>query len=173
MTVYSGWEGYQQSLVSAVHGLTPENLRYRPHPEHRSVGEIVGHIAYGRIDWFHRMKAPGSAELNQEITPYYKGEALLHDSVSEDPEALIYWLEASWRMVESNLQRWTVVDLATTFRFTYWEVEYAIPYQWVIWRILSHDIHHGGQLSTLLVQQGIDLPDLGENGGHIIPAPVA
>ena len=63
MTVYSGWDGYQTSLVRTVASLTPELLAYRPAPDRRSVGEIAAHVAFGRIDWFHRMGAPGSAEL--------------------------------------------------------------------------------------------------------------
>jgi hypothetical protein len=28
-------------------------------------------------------------------------------------------------------------------------------------------MHHGGQLCVLLYMQGIDLPDLGDRGGHL------
>ena len=45
--------------------------------------------------------------------------------------------------------------------------------QWTIWRILSHDLHHGGGLALLLGMQGIDIPDLGEQGGHLTEPPLA
>jgi hypothetical protein len=61
--VYRGWEGYQASLVHAVAPLTDEQLAFRAAPGLKSVGEIVRHIAAGRIDWFLRMNAPGCAEL--------------------------------------------------------------------------------------------------------------
>ncbi len=61
--VYQGWDGYHQSLVHALEPLTPDLLAYRSHPEMRSVGEIAWHIADGRVDWFRRLDAPGSREL--------------------------------------------------------------------------------------------------------------
>ncbi len=48
---------------------------------------------------------------------------------------------------------------------------YLVSRQWTIWRILSHDLHHGGQLAILLGLQGIDIPDLGERGGHLTELP--
>jgi hypothetical protein len=61
-TVFEGWDGYQTSLVQAISPLTPEQLAWRPAPELRSVGEVARHISLGRITWFRRMEAPGSAE---------------------------------------------------------------------------------------------------------------
>ena len=76
-------------------------------------------------------------------------------------------------MIETTLAAWTVSDLAKTYRHTYWGKTYAVSRQWTIWRILSHDIHHGGQLSTMLATQGIDAPDLGALGGHLTVPPLA
>jgi hypothetical protein len=50
---------------------------------------------------------------------------------------------------------------------------YAVSRQWVIWRITSHDLHHGGELAILLGLQGIDIPDLGDQGGHLTELPLA
>lgn len=172
MTVFSGWDGYQRSLVSAIEGLTEENLLYRPAPERRSIGEIAGHIAYGRMDWFHRMGAPGSADLAQRIKPFYQANSILKGEVNQDSAALVHWLEESWRMIEGALLGWTPDDLATSFKYVYWGKTYSISYQWVIWRIMAHDVHHGGQLSMLLAAQGIEPQDLGDNGGHTIEPPI-
>jgi uncharacterized damage-inducible protein DinB len=95
------------------------------------------------------------------------------ESVAENPEEIVRWLEASWRMVETVLTQWTVEDLSTTYAFSYWGKTYAISHQWTIWRIMAHDIHHGGQLSILLGEQGIEPSELGDNGGHIIEPPLA
>jgi hypothetical protein len=67
MTVYEGWDGYQQSLVHVVSPLTQEHLAWRPSAHHRSVGELVRHISLGRITWFMRMGAPGVGELTNQI----------------------------------------------------------------------------------------------------------
>lgn len=34
---------------------------------------------------------------------------------------------------------------------------------------MSHDLHHGGQLALMLGLQGIDVPELGDKGGHLTP----
>jgi uncharacterized damage-inducible protein DinB len=70
-------------------------------------------------------------------------------------------------MIEETLTQWSVADLEQTYRLTYRGITYAISRQWTLWRILSHDMHHGGQLSMLLYMQGIDLPELGDRGGHL------
>ena len=35
------------------------------------------------------------------------------------------------------------------------------------WRVISHDLHHGGELAVTLGMQGIALPELGDEGGHL------
>ncbi len=67
--VFDGWDGYHLSLVHATAPLTREQLVWRLTPDQRSVGELAEHIALGRIDWFRRMDAPGSAELAAEVPP--------------------------------------------------------------------------------------------------------
>ena len=38
---------------------------------------------------------------------------------------------------------------------------------------MAHDIHHGGQVAIMLGMQGIDIPELGDMGGHIVQTPLA
>jgi uncharacterized damage-inducible protein DinB len=44
---------------------------------------------------------------------------------------------------------------------------YALMRQWIIWHVIAHDLHHGGELAFTLGKQGISLPELGEEGGHL------
>jgi hypothetical protein len=44
MAVFSGWDGYQRSLVAAIAPLSQEQLGYRPDPDRRSVGEIAARL---------------------------------------------------------------------------------------------------------------------------------
>ncbi len=160
--VYEGWEGYQQSLVHAVAPLTGEQLAWRPAPNQRSVGELVSHVAVGRSAWFNRMGAPGAAELVRQAAA-----AGTESAMAQDAGVLVHWLEASWSMIEETLSQWTVTDLEKTYRLSYQGQIFAISRQWTIWRILSHDIHHGGQLAIMLGIQGIAIPELGDLGGHL------
>src|SRR5689334_14574375 len=112
--VFDGWESYQRSLVNTVRPLTTEQLAWRPAPHLRSVGEIVGHIGQGRIDWFSRMQAPRAAEFSDQTGAESQAETLYGN-----PEALVRKLENSWGIVEATLKEWTVADLAVTYRHTY------------------------------------------------------
>jgi uncharacterized damage-inducible protein DinB len=173
MAVFEGWEGYNTSLVKAIAPLSREQLAWRPAPRMRSVGEVAGHISFGRIDWFHRMRAPGSGELAARCAGFLRpgGEIAPESGITTDPAELVRWLDLTWRMIEKNLEEWMVADLPKTYLHTYQGKTYAISRQWTIWRIMAHDIHHGGQLSVMLGMQGIELPELGYAGGHLTEPP--
>ena len=188
-SVYEGWDSHQLALVRAISGLTPEQLAYRPAPHLRSAGEIVSHIALGRVDWFHRMGAPGSGELARQIAPWESEKAdteqrselrrwldatrQIEAAITTNPGELLRWLEASWQIIEKTLTTWNVADLAQTFRHLYQGKMYNVSRQWVLWRVMSHDLHHGGELAILLGLQGIEIPDLGDQGGHLTELPLA
>ncbi|HEY1464502.1 MAG TPA: DinB family protein [Terriglobales bacterium] len=52
--IFEGWGGYQTSLLHAVVALSTEQLGWRVAPERRSTGELIRHIALGRITWLAR-----------------------------------------------------------------------------------------------------------------------
>jgi uncharacterized damage-inducible protein DinB len=131
----------------------------------RSVGEIAAHIAFGRIDWFTRMDAPHSSDLAREASTS-------QDSIAHDAFEIVRWLQKTWHMVEATLSSWTVDDLSVTYEHEYWGNVYAVSRQWTIWRIMAHDIQHGGQLSVLLSMQGIKAPELIDLGGHLTEPPI-
>ncbi len=168
MSVYDGWDSHQTSLVHAIAPLTTAQLRYRPAAHMRSVGELASHIGLGRIGWFERMDAPGSAALARRAAAL-ASEASIADAAAE----IVTWLEASWQMIDQTLRTWTVADLARTYRYTYYGKTYAISHQWTIWRIMAHDLHHGGELAVLLGMQDIAVPELGDLGGHLNEPPLA
>lgn len=161
--VYDGWDGYHQSIVNAVSGLTADQLSFHGSPEMPSVGELAWHIGNGRVSWFVKLGAPGSEELWAEMQSRTPGGSTAD---------LVSWLERTWEMVAAVLSRWSVEDLTETYRHPYQGKVYAVSRQWTIWRIMAHDIHHGGQLSELLAMQGIIPTDLTLLGGHLTEPPV-
>jgi uncharacterized damage-inducible protein DinB len=167
-SIFEGWDGYHRALVAAITPRTPAELSWRPAPHLRSAGQIGSHIVVGRVAWFHRMEAPGSADLARAAA-----EVDSEDVIAADPAELVRWLEASWRTVEMTLAQWTITDLSRTFLQPYQGTTYRVTYQWTLWRIMAHDVHHGGELAVTLGMQGIALPELGDLGGHIIQPPQA
>ncbi len=189
MSIYEGWDSHQLALVRAITPLSPAQLAWRPAPHLSSVGELISHIALARLWWFHKMGAPGAASLARQIAPWAGEKANTENltelhrwmdaieqqeaTIVENHTELLRWLEASWQMIETTLTTWTVADLTWTYRHIREGKMYVVSRQWTIWRILSHDLHHGGELAILLGLQGIAIPDLGDQGGHLAELPLA
>ena len=83
--VLDGWNGYQTSLVNAISPLTREQLIWKPAPNLRSVGDLARHISLGRVTWFSRMEAPGSADLVKRIELWEADSDGNKDIVEDSP----------------------------------------------------------------------------------------
>jgi len=183
--IYEGWESHQLALMRAVTPLLPEQLAWRPAPTQASVSDLITHIAGARLWWFYKMSAPGSAALARQIAPWAgetfdagalqelnrSQEANLHweETLIKTRGEAVGWLESTWQMIDATLHTWTVADLAQTYLHIRDDKTYAVTRQWTIWRVLSHDLHHGGQLALTLGLQGIEVPDFRDKGGHLTP----
>ena len=179
MKLYEGWDGYQTSLVNAIAPLNRAQLEWRPAPGANSVGEVARHICLGRVTWFMRMGAPGSSALASRIEKWETDSDgnpdIVEDAIAIQNQAseLVHWLEMTWEMINTTLNSWSVPDLAQSYLHKWNGEVYAVSRQWTIWRILSHDIHHGGELSLMLGLQGIEAFELSNLFGHIILPPLA
>ena len=69
--------------------------------------------------------------------------------------------ERTWAMIDDALRRWTVEDLFEEFTRTRrnGEVE-TFTRAWVVWHLIEHDLHHGGEISQILGTNGIPAPEL-------------
>jgi uncharacterized damage-inducible protein DinB len=177
--IYEGWNGYHQSIVNAVKPLTPEQLHWRPAENFNSIGELVRHISLGRLTWLMRMGAPGSAELAKRISEWEQdsdGNSHIVETsiaITEQPAELVYWLNLTWQIIENSLASWTVADLFQTYKHRWDGQVYEVSRQWTLWRVMSHDLHHGGELSLMLGLQGIEAFELSALFGHIISPPLS
>jgi uncharacterized damage-inducible protein DinB len=160
--IFDGWNGYQTSLVRAIAPSTREQLAWRASDRVRSLGELALHICEGRAGWFTNMGAPGSVELGEHLA------ALSIMGAAESAEALVKRLELTWAMIDRTLREWKVSDLSKTYRHEWDGKIWANSRQWTIWRIMAHDIHHGGQIARILAEQDIQAFELRDLGGHII-----
>ncbi len=183
--VYEGWDSHQRALMHAVTPLRPSQLAWRPAPNQSSVYELIAHIAGGRLWWFYKMQAPGSAALARQIAPWagetfnagdtnelgrwFEANVQLEETLEKTPGESLKWLESTWQMIDLTLNTWTVDDLAQTYQHIRENQIYAVTRQWTIWRVMSHDLHHGGQIALMLGLQGIAVPELGDKGGHLTP----
>lgn len=148
---YTGWEQYQRWLTEAIAPLSSEQLALRAAPHLRAAWELAAHIISARVYWFHRVMGEGDADLAPMQAWDDEGEP--ERSAAE----LVEGLNATWRIIDECLRRWTPDALDDTHR-TPRGREY--PRQWIIWHVIEHDLHHGGELFFTLGMHGLPTPDL-------------
>jgi len=151
---YRGWEDYQRLLIAALAPLTPEQLALYASPGQRPIWLIAAHISGTRIGWFQRM-----GEGNDDVAPLD-----LWDADGAPPRSaaeLVDGLERSWALIAECLDRWTPADLDTAFSYQRDNgATITRTRQWIIWHVIEHDLHHGGELSLTIGNHGLSAPDL-------------
>ncbi len=153
---YQGWEQYQELLIQAISDLTAEQLAYRTAPHLRSIGETCLHIIGARARWLHYVLGfddPVVVELGR-----WDGENMPERTAQE----LIEALRSSWAVLRDALASWTPSDLAVIVH----DVDPdpgdpdSFTRQWVIWHLIEHDLHHGGEITQTLGTFGLSGADI-------------
>lgn len=153
-TFYQGWSEYQAMLVDAIAPLTADHLALRAAPNQRPVWLIAAHIIGTRVGWFHTFMGEG----DQSIAAYDPWDA--DGAPPRTAAELVDGLATTWTMIEACLDRWTADDLTARFVRHIPEGDFTRTRGWVIWHVLEHDIHHGGELFLTLGSHGLPTPDM-------------
>ena len=147
---YQGWETYQGYLTNTIAPLTSEQLALRAAPNLRSIGIIAAHIIAARVVWFHAVMGEGPADL----MPMRAWDA--YDPIQQNAAELVAGLEATWNLIQECLARWTAADLDRTFQ----RRDGLVSRQWIIWHVIEHDLHHGGELFLTCGIHGLPVAEL-------------
>jgi uncharacterized damage-inducible protein DinB len=149
-TFYTAWKAYQDRLATALSPLTAEQLALRAGPGLRSVGENALHIVGTRISWFTEfLGEQGDAEVNA-IANWDDLDASAR-SGAERGQALA----TTWRLIADCLARWSATDMEQTFPDDWDGEQVQLSRAWVVWHVLEHDLHHGGEISLTLGMHGL------------------
>ena len=73
---------------------------------------------------------------------------------------LVEGLEATWQMIRDCLDRWTPAMLDDPFTRERPHGTVTRTRQWILWHVIEHDLHHGGELCLTLGMHGLPVPDL-------------
>lgn len=152
LDLYPGWEAHQNLLIQAIGGLTSEQLTLRTLPRLRSVGETCLHIIGARARWSRFELGLGDpalaslAEWDDEGAP------------TRTAAELVAGLQGSWAALhDALLADWTPQDLAQTVPNTSpspGEPD-VFTRAWIIWHLIEHDLHHGGEITEILGTFGL------------------
>jgi uncharacterized damage-inducible protein DinB len=155
---YRGWDVYQGLLIGAIAPLDQAQLDLAPAPHLWSVRMIACHIVAARAWWFHSWMGEGSSEFGR-MTNWDEDEALATRPAAE----IVRGLEGSWSVIKSGLGRWSPSDLTKEFVRPVPNEAGERPNrsrQWIVWHLVEHDLHHGGEISFSLGMHGITGIDL-------------
>ena len=161
ITFYQGWKNYQCSLVEIIAPLSFSQLASPVAPHHWTIGMVAQHMVSDRVWWFHGWLGQGSADLAPIIhwNPGDEEEQTTHDATE-----LVAAFESTWKMIEDALAHWIPTDLSYVVPQPAFlsegerKVFVNLTRQWIIWHVLEHEIHHGGELSLAL--GGLGLPGI-------------
>ena len=131
--------------------MSDAQLRLGVSPTLRPVWVLAAHIISARVHWFHHVMGEGSAEL-APLREWDDDGQPQRTSVE-----LVDGLNASWGLIQNCLGRWTPAMLDDVFTTTRGRKRSR---QWVLFHVLEHDMHHGGELFYTLGMHGLPTPDL-------------
>ena len=152
--IYQGWERYNGLLAGALAPLSDEQLDLRAAPGLRSIRELATHLVAVRARWFHLALGEGGDEIAAIGTWDRKGEP------ARNASELASGLETTWRLMAAAIARWSPEQLSETItEEDNGEIE-TFTRPEVIWHLIEHDLHHGGEIGYSLGIHGIAAPDI-------------
>ncbi|HZD11671.1 MAG TPA: DinB family protein [Candidatus Binatia bacterium] len=152
--IYENWQGHNEKLRHAVAPLTDEQLVLQPARHMWPLGQILQHIISVRAGWFS-----GTLQEDDEAMNAYMSWGR-RDSPARSAAELVRGLDETWAFIGECLQRWTPGDCAKTFPDEWDGQVYQVSRSWVIYHVLEHDLHHGGEVSLILGMNGLGALDL-------------
>jgi len=149
-TFYKQWKAYQDHIKESLGPLTAEQLALRATPHLRSVGENAAHIVGCRAGWFTEFLGEDGGENVRAIAHWDEPGAPPRTAA-----ALVQALDLTWQLMADCIARWSPADMQQTFEDDWDGEKVQLSRAWVVWHVLEHDLHHGGELSLTLGMHGI------------------
>jgi uncharacterized damage-inducible protein DinB len=139
-----GWQVYHDSLTDTIRPLTDAQLALTVSDQLRTAGSIITHIVEARAGWFtYDLK-----EHNDEIA------AMAEWREPRSSSELVHGLTATWQFMQEALARWTPDELVAPLILEGFE-QHPVSRAWVLWHLMEHDLHHGGELAFVLGSHSI------------------
>jgi uncharacterized damage-inducible protein DinB len=149
---YDGWAEQQKKLIETLRPLTSEQMQLRPGPSEWAIWQLASNMIGGRLYWLCFM-------LGQDDRGVLKDKVDGWEDRPDHPrsaEEVIGALQKTWGVVEACLDRWTLDDLGVEVtRKDFWGRLVTITPGWVLWRLMSHEVHHGSEIALICRVHGL------------------
>jgi uncharacterized damage-inducible protein DinB len=152
--ISQGWQAYQNRLSAALAPLTLEQLALHAAPDLRSIDELARHVIAVRAGWFHDALDEGDDEFGA-IAQWDEPDSSLRPA-----SELVSGLAATWQVMQEALARFTPADLEAAIEKEHGGRTYTFTRGWVVWHVIEHDLHHGGEIAYSLGMHGLKAPDI-------------
>ncbi len=153
-TFYTSWKAYQDHIKGALVPLTAEQLQLRAAPHLRSIGENVLHVIACRAYWFTDFLGEDCGEEMKVYAGWNKVALTLGATIPPTPE-MVQGLDYTWQFMADCLGRWSPDEMRQTFPDDWDGKQVDVSRAWVVWHVMEHDLHHGGELSLTLGTHGL------------------
>jgi len=147
---YAQWKAYQEHIKEAVAPLSAEQLTLRAAPGLRSIGQNAEHIIGCRIGWFTQTLGENGDAYLKTGTGWDEQSAPTRSAAE-----LAQGLDATWQLMADCLARWSITDMQQIFPDDWDGTIVHLSRAWIVWHVLEHDLHHGGEISLLLGMHGL------------------
>ncbi|MGO8946623.1 MAG: DinB family protein [Ktedonobacterales bacterium] len=154
-TFYSSWNEYQDHITEALAPLTAEQLALRAAPGLRSIGENAMHIIGCRVYWLTEFLGEDGGEEVKAVYASWNEVALALGTPVPTAAELVQGLDRTWQFLADCLARWSPADMQQTFADEVDGAAVELSRAWVVWHVLEHDLHHGGEVSLTLGMHGL------------------
>jgi uncharacterized damage-inducible protein DinB len=138
----------------ALARLSPEQLALRAAPDLRSIDELTRHVIAVRAGWFHYNLEEG----DEDFGAFHERDG--PGSLPRSADELVSGLGKTWQVMQEVMGRYTLADLQSTVQEEWEGKIYTYTRGWVIWHVIEHDIHHGGEIAYSLGMHGLTAPDI-------------
>ena len=153
-TFYTFWKAYQGHFKEAIVPLTDAQLALRAAPHLRSIGEQILHVVACRAYWFTDFLGEDGGE-EMKMYANWNSIALSLGAPIPPVAELALGLDCTWQFMEGCLSRWSPDEMRQTFPDQWDGKPVAVSRAWVVWHVMEHDLHHGGELSLTLGMHGL------------------
>jgi uncharacterized damage-inducible protein DinB len=153
-TFYTFWKEYQDHIKGALAPLTTEQLELRAAPHLRSIGENALHIIACRAYWFIDFLGEDGGE-EMKVYAGWNEVALALGAPIPTAAEMVQALDRTWQCMTDCLARWSPDDMRQTFPDDWDGKHVDVSRAWVVWHVMEHDLHHGGELSLTLGMHGL------------------
>jgi uncharacterized damage-inducible protein DinB len=166
---FKGWQLGNERLAAAIGPLNAEQLALPIGSPTWPIWASVSHLAGGRVFWLCQI----FGEPGRETTPFT--DATLDMSWEDDlahprsADELVRALESTWKIVERCLATWTPESLGQEARRVRGDEVQMHTRQSVLYRMLTHDAYHIGEISLTLGSAGLGEVDLWRGLARIVP----